>query len=437
MAPPPRRDHLLPGDATCGHDHGERRGRPGAEWVGRSGTREHSRRALLLFGVAGVSGLVIAAPLSARADSFPNWRDVLKARANVKAKAKEIANIKGLLERSRAAADKAQQVAEVRGSAYQAAQARVETANERLTTVEKQVEVDEKRAEEAKQRAGQLAAQLTRTGGADLETSLFFASSTGTGASDFLSRLGRLSKLTESNGAIAEEAATAKNTAAATQAQLAEVKGELVSLKEKSRVAYQAAVQASEQANAQVQREQAQQVELQARLDALQANSDSLARRYQAGVAAQRAAQEAGAGGAVAPGGWAKPAYGPITAGFGPRPDQPAGANFFHRGTDIGAGYGSPIYAAHAGTVVYAGWYGTYGNWIEIDNGGGFSTGYAHIRPGGTFVKVGQSVEAGQNIASVGDTGVATGPHLHFETRINEVAVDAVPFMAARGISLG
>lgn len=437
MARPPRHDHLPPGDASCGHDHADRHGRPGAEWAVRSWTRVHSRRALLLFGAAGVFGVLIDVPLSARADPYPSWGDVLKARANVKAKAKEIARIKALLERSRAAAEKAQQVAEVRGSAYQDAQARVETANERLATVQKQVAVDEKRAEEAKQRAGQLAAQLSRTGGADLETSLFFSSSTGTGASDFLSRLGRLSKLTESNGAIAEEAATAKNTAAATQAQLAEVKRELVSLKEKSRLAYQAAVQASEEANDQVQREQAQQVELQARLDALQANSDSLARRFQAGVAARKAAQQAGAGGAVTPGGWAKPAYGPITAGFGPRPDQPAGANFFHRGTDIGAGYGSPIYAAHAGTVVYAGWYGTYGNWIEIDNGGGISTGYAHIRPGGTFVRVGQSVQAGQNIASVGDTGAATGPHLHFETRIGEVAVDAVPFMAARGVSLG
>jgi murein DD-endopeptidase MepM/ murein hydrolase activator NlpD len=103
---------------------------------------------------------------------------------------------------------------------------------------------------------------------------------------------------------------------------------------------------------------------------------------------------------------------------FGPRPDQPAGANYFHRGTDIGVAYGSPIYAAHAGTVVYAGWFGTYGYWIEIDDGDGIQTGYAHIRPGGIFVKVGQHVSAGQNIASVGQTGAATGPHLHFEVRV-------------------
>ena len=131
------------------------------------------------------------------------------------------------------------------------------------------------------------------------------------------------------------------------------------------------------------------------------------------------------------------PHPGPITDGFGYRPDRPAGANPFHRGTDIGAGCGSPIYAAHSGTVIYASPLGTYGNFIEIDNGGGVSTGYAHIRPGGTFVHVGQQVSAGQNIASVGMTGAATGCHLHFEVRINEVAINSVPFMAARGVTIG
>lgn len=398
-----------------------------------------SRRALLLFGASGVVALV-AVPGLAQADEYPSWNDVLKARANVKDKAKEIAKLKGFLAKSQAAADQAQRVAEARGSAYQAAQVRVETANDRLTAIEKQVAADQKQATAASERAGQLAAQLSRTGGADLQTSLLLSAGSGTdgqGTDDFLARLGSLAKLTESNGAIADDAMTAKNAAAATQAQAEEVKQELVELKQKAQVAYRAAVKASEQANAQVQAEQANQVKLQAQLDALESDSEAKARKFQEGVAARQRAQSAGAGGAVTSGGWAKPAYGPITAGFGPRPDQPAGANFFHRGTDLGAAIGSPIYAAHAGTVIYAGWYGTYGNWIEIDNGGGISTGYAHIRPGGIFVKVGESVTAGQNIASVGETGAATGPHLHFETRENEVAVNAVPFMAARGITLG
>ncbi|GAA4749045.1 peptidoglycan DD-metalloendopeptidase family protein [Amnibacterium soli] len=399
--------------------------------------RAYTRRGLLALGAAGVV-TAVAVPMSAEAAGYPSWKDVLAARGNVKKKREEIATLQGLLAKSQAAAERAQKIAEQRGTEYQAAQARVESADQHLRTIEKQVAADEERAAQAKQRAGQLAAQLSRTGGADVETSLLL-SGTDASASDFLARLGRLSKLTESNGAIADEAAAAKNAAAATQAQMQEVKDQLVGLKEKARIALQAAVQASEQANAQVQREQAQQVELQARLDALQATSDSVARRFQAGVAARKAAQTSAGGAASVNGaGWSRPCGpGPITGVFGPRPDQPAGANLFHRGTDIAAGFGTPIYAAHAGTVSYAGWFGTYGYWIEIDDGDGIQTGYAHIRPGGIFVRVGQRVSAGQNIASVGSTGAATGPHLHFEVRLHEVAVNAQPFMAARGIVLG
>jgi murein DD-endopeptidase MepM/ murein hydrolase activator NlpD len=403
----------------------------------RTDRPSHTRRGLLAFGALGVVALV-GVPLTAQADDYPSWQDVLDARNDVKKKAAEIAKIKALLAKSQAAAEQAQKLAEQRGSEYQTAQARVDAANGRLQTIEKQVRADEKRAAEARQRAGQLAAQLSRTGGADVETTLLLSGTDGN-ATDFLSRLGRLAKLTESNGAIAEEAAAAKNAAAATQAQMQQVKDQLDALKQKAKIAFQAAVAASERANAQVQREQAQQVELQARLDALEATSAATARKYQAGVAARKRAQTAaGAGGSVNSGGWANPTVGgPITGSFGPRPDQPAGANFYHRGTDIGVAYGSPIYAAHSGTVVYAGWFGTYGYWIEINDGDGTQTGYAHIRPGGIFVRVGQHVTAGQNIASVGQTGAATGPHLHFEVRINEVAVNAQPFMAARGITLG
>ena len=395
-----------------------------------------TRRGLLAVGAAGVVGL-IAVPLSAQADTYPTWADVKRARANVRLKAAEITRIKGLLAKSKAAAAVAQKAAEQKGAQYQAAQARVDDANARLKTIQKQVRAAEKRATAAKQRAGQLAAQLSRTGGADVETTLLL-SGTDASASDFLGRLGSLSKLTESNTAIAEEASAATNAATATQAQVQVVEAQLTALKETARLAFQAAVQASEAANEQVQKEQAKQIELQALLDALQAKSDSIASRFREGVAAAKAAQTAGAGGSVNGAGWANPAgAGPITGVFGPRPDQPAGANLFHRGTDIGVAYGSPIYAAHAGTVSYAGWFGTYGYWIEIDDGDGIQTGYAHIRPGGIFVRVGQHVTAGQNIASVGSTGAATGPHLHFEVRLNEVAVNAQPFMAARGIILG
>ncbi len=136
-----------------------------------------------------------------------------------------------------------------------------------------------------------------------------------------------------------------------------------------------------------------------------------------------------------AAGGWHFPVVGTLGDPFGPRPDQPvAGVNLFHRGQDIVAACGTTIHAAAAGTVVYAGWYGTYGNWILIDHGNGIETGYAHAEQIDVFV--GQKVKEDQELGLVGETGAATGCHLHFEVHINDVAVNPVPFFAAKHVPL-
>jgi murein DD-endopeptidase MepM/ murein hydrolase activator NlpD len=136
--------------------------------------------------------------------------------------------------------------------------------------------------------------------------------------------------------------------------------------------------------------------------------------------------------------GWSSPVAGRITDNFGPRPNKPLpGVNDFHRGTDIAASCGSPVFAATTGVVAQAGANGSLGNWILIEHGAGVATGYGHLAPGGILVSAGQSVTAGQLIGMVGTTGASTGCHLHFEVHLDGVAVDAVPFMAARGVSLG
>jgi murein DD-endopeptidase MepM/ murein hydrolase activator NlpD len=109
----------------------------------------------------------------------------------------------------------------------------------------------------------------------------------------------------------------------------------------------------------------------------------------------------------------------------------------FHSGTDLAASCGTPIYAAHGGQVIYAGWNGTLGNYILINHGEGISTGYAHIANNHTFVHVGEQVSTGTHIADIGMTGGATGCHLHFEVRKDGKAEDAVPFMRNMGITLG
>ena len=121
------------------------------------------------------------------------------------------------------------------------------------------------------------------------------------------------------------------------------------------------------------------------------------------------------------------PAAGPITSGYGYRIHPIFGTRLLHTGVDIGAPYGAPVVAADSGSVVYAGAMSGYGNVVMIDHGGGISTLYGHLSA--FSVSVGQSVSRGGPIASVGCTGYCTGPHLHFEVRINGAPVDPMPYL--------
>ncbi len=117
------------------------------------------------------------------------------------------------------------------------------------------------------------------------------------------------------------------------------------------------------------------------------------------------------------------PASGPITSGFGMRANVFGHGGFeMHPGIDIGAPMGSTITAAAGGRVIFAGTYGGYGNAIIIDHGQQTSTLYGHCSQ--IFVANGQDVQRGQAIGAIGMTGLATGPHLHFEVRVNGVPVD-------------
>jgi murein DD-endopeptidase MepM/ murein hydrolase activator NlpD len=115
------------------------------------------------------------------------------------------------------------------------------------------------------------------------------------------------------------------------------------------------------------------------------------------------------------------PVNGPVTSPFGWRWGR------IHEGIDIGVGYGTPIHAAGAGTVIYAGWESGYGNFVLIDHGGGLSTAYGH--QSAIAVHVGQRVSQGQVIGYVGCTGHCFGPHLHFEVRVNGTAVDPLGYL--------
>lgn len=118
-----------------------------------------------------------------------------------------------------------------------------------------------------------------------------------------------------------------------------------------------------------------------------------------------------------APGKLTYPTRGIQTSGFGNRISPISGTMQFHAGIDIGAAAGTPVIAAASGEVVQAGYMGAYGYAVIIYHGGGFSTVYGHLSQ--FAVSTGQKVKRNQVIGNVGSTGYATGPHLHFEVRIN------------------
>jgi murein DD-endopeptidase MepM/ murein hydrolase activator NlpD len=121
------------------------------------------------------------------------------------------------------------------------------------------------------------------------------------------------------------------------------------------------------------------------------------------------------------------PAGGPITSGYGYRIHPIFGTRLLHAGVDIAAGSGSPVVAADDGSVVYVGAMSGYGNVVVVDHGGGVSTLYAHLSA--FSVGSGEGVGRGEQIASVGCTGYCTGPHLHFEVRVNGGPVDPLPYL--------
>lgn len=120
--------------------------------------------------------------------------------------------------------------------------------------------------------------------------------------------------------------------------------------------------------------------------------------------------------------GMVRPADGRISSEFGPRVHPVTGKQRPHNGIDVAGPVGAPIRAAADGTVTFAGVRGGYGNLIIVDHGDGRETYYAHNSANG--VSAGDRVSAGQHIGAVGATGQVTGPHLHFEVRVNGTPVE-------------
>lgn len=254
-----------------------------------------------------------------------------------------------------------------------------------------------------------------------------------TSFTDFLTRLDFVSEIMQYDKQLEEDYIAARehveDVKAAyeiTKAENEAVKGELEETKARLEREIEEAYQLIAQYEAEIEEQKElyqKQIEEEARLEAEIANMVAeLERQIEAARQAAAAGNSGGTGwtGAITSGTgqlqW--PVYGTVTSEYGNRIHPIYGNTRFHAGIDISASSGTAIAAADSGTVITASYNaGGYGNYVVISHGGGISTLYGHMT--NYIVSVGQSVSKGETIGYVGSTGASTGPHLHFEVRIN------------------
>ena len=411
------------------------RTRTAAEPAGRHRILSRLLSTVAIVAMLATAGIIATPAPAAWAADYPSWDDVIAARNNETAKAAEVARVQSLLAGLEAAVASTQADAEAKGQIYFDAQQKFDAAARKAEELKKQADAAQSAAAKSKARAGQVASQLARSGGGDLTATLLFS---GDNADDLLAQLGLASKVADQSQGLYSKAIQDQNTAQSLTDQATVAKNALQALAEAAQVAQVAAQTAADAAAAALAEQQANKARLDAQLATLQSDRIHAESEYLAGVQAQWGAGAGLGAGKISASGWARPAGGHISSGFGRRIAPCGGCSSFHEGVDLAASCNSPIFAAHSGTVIYAGPYGGYGNFVQISNedGSGISTAYGHIVNGGTLVHTGQSVGVGQQIARVGSTGHSTGCHLHFEVRVNNVPRDPVSFMRSQGIEL-
>jgi murein DD-endopeptidase MepM/ murein hydrolase activator NlpD len=390
--------------------------------------------AIALLPVSVIAGAAVAPSYAASSDTTPEitWDQVAAAQASVAATKALADEIKAQVAGLQASVDKAQADAKAKGDIYSKAQDAFDAQNYIVEQLQAQADAANKQAVAAKKTAGQLLAQVSKTGGTgDITASLL---GNATGADTLLSRLSFMGQITDRSKQVYAKALRLQKGAQALTDQADAAKAILAKLKNTAQTAFAAAQDAATAAADALSAAQKQFDDLSAKLATLTKQADQTLAAY---TAFQVAKWGPGAAGIVSASGWANPANGWLSSGYGMRFDPFYKRWQLHSGQDIAAACGKPIYAAHAGTVTFAGWNGGLGNYIQLDNGGGISTGYGHQINGGILVHIGQQVGPGQRIGTVGTTGASVGCHVHFLVRVNGALVDPLSFMRDRGVTLG
>ena len=243
--------------------------------------------------------------------------------------------------------------------------------------------------------------------------------------SDFANRLELLKRVIRADFSLILEIQDKQREIEAQRAQLDQEKAQLDALEAEAQKAQEAieakrAEQQSALDEARAHKAAAEQVEQELQ----QASAD-----VQARIEARLREQQSGGGytGVVGSGQLSWPCSGPITSPFGYRVHPIFGVEISHAGIDIGVPEGTPVQAADGGTVIESGWISGYGYTIIIDHGNGIQTLYAHNSS--LIAGLGQSVSKGEVVAYSGQTGNVTGPHCHFEVRINGSPVDPMGYL--------
>ncbi len=433
------------------------------------------RLAVTGLALAGLVGTVVLDAPAAQAKTYPSWDDVLAARGKESDKQGQITRIRGIIDGLSADLEAAQDEAERLGDEFYDAQTAAQQAAEREQRLRADADEHAEVAEQSAAQAGQLAAQMARSGGADVTASVVGSTED---ASDLLYNLGALSKLSEQAERV-EAAATADAAVARSlTAQADRAAEKLDELAQAAQDRMDEAQAASDRVQTAYDEQQSNKARLDAQLATLTSGRVRSEKEFAKGEAVRKAAEEKAAreaaeraaaaeraraaaansgggssgsssggssgssggssGGSAGSGsgtGWVRPASGWITSPYGYRVHPIHGGVIFHEGVDLGSACSSAIVAAAAGTVDYVGWYGGYGNYVRISHAGGYQTAYGHIVNGGFRVSPGQQVSAGQLIALVGSTGNSTGCHSHIEVHTGGTTTDPVPFFAARGVA--
>jgi murein DD-endopeptidase MepM/ murein hydrolase activator NlpD len=410
------------------------RGANGAQVPSGAARRFRVLAAALALALLPALGGIAPSNASVVAD-YPSWEEVVAAQKN-EARAKALrASLLGQLDGLQEAAQRTQKIADEKGEIYAVAKQAYDEQKIETDALVEQTAAAQAEADEAYAVAAQVIAEMSKSGGsADISPQLF----TTPGSPDALLDRLELSRVIGDRYAdLYAKAIELRNRADALAAQAEVAQAILEELRIKAEKAYEEARDAAIAAQEKLEQTERDIAAVRSRIEYLAGLRKEATDGYNEGLREQWGDNAAGE---ISQSGWARPVSGYISSHFGWRINPVTHYRQFHTGVDLaGMGCGATIRAAHAGVVTYAGWYGSWGYYVEINHNNGTGSGYAHIQPGGIGVRIGQHVDPGQPIAKVGSTGQSTGCHLHYIVRVNGNSdlTNPVPFMRKQGITLG